>query len=380
MNKNVLSRWPTPTQQLLIRAAMLDGDEALRAWRQWQTRQDMASLDPGSAVVLAKLYRNLTRLGVPESRILRLRDMYRQTWAKNQEAKTGLILALDRLASAGVPVIVFKGMPLALLYYRDLGARSMSDIDLLVRAPDLARASRLLTDAGWQPPHVFPPVWLFPYLHALAYGHSTRVEIDLHWQAYTVDCPAVVERGLWSRAVTRTVDGVPLLAPDTTDLFVLTCFSGRKGDPQSVCRWVMDALVLVAAEESPIDWRVLGKRARATGLSVAVRECLIYLQREFDVALPGQVLAELIHTAPSAEERRRDRRLVRGMEAHQRGAMARVAEHWYRYSRVNRVIGRPSGVVGFLRYLLLFYQFHWGLARPWEVPLVAFRRRGQLRS
>jgi hypothetical protein len=60
--------------------------------------------------------------------------------------------ALSALASAGVPVIVLKGMALADLVFPDPGLRPMIDVDLLVPAADWERARAVLLDIGLRVP------------------------------------------------------------------------------------------------------------------------------------------------------------------------------------------------------------------------------------
>ena len=45
--------WPTSQQELLLRAALLPGKEAIDAWREWKSGVDVDQLDPGSLRLLA---------------------------------------------------------------------------------------------------------------------------------------------------------------------------------------------------------------------------------------------------------------------------------------------------------------------------------------
>jgi len=55
---------PSPVEQLLLRAALLDGEEAITAWQAWITAVDLSNVNPGSYRLLPLLYDNLNRLGV----------------------------------------------------------------------------------------------------------------------------------------------------------------------------------------------------------------------------------------------------------------------------------------------------------------------------
>src|SRR5439155_716431 len=57
---------------------------------------------------------------------------------------------LQGLREAGIRTMVLKGLPLALLYYRDRGARPMSDVDVLVPVHQTALAIDCLARMGWR--------------------------------------------------------------------------------------------------------------------------------------------------------------------------------------------------------------------------------------
>jgi len=67
-----------------------------------------------------------------------LTGAYRRSWYRNQFLFDAAAKLIDQLAAAGVPVLVIKGAALCTLHYRDIGARPMDDVDMLV-APEHAR-------------------------------------------------------------------------------------------------------------------------------------------------------------------------------------------------------------------------------------------------
>jgi hypothetical protein len=53
--------WPSPEQELLLKASLLKDEQALRAWSELKARIDPADLDPGSLRLLPLLWHNLGR-------------------------------------------------------------------------------------------------------------------------------------------------------------------------------------------------------------------------------------------------------------------------------------------------------------------------------
>ncbi len=58
--------YPTRQQELLLRAALLDGDSARESWKEWRSAIDIDLIDLGSQRLLPLLYRNLNRLEIED--------------------------------------------------------------------------------------------------------------------------------------------------------------------------------------------------------------------------------------------------------------------------------------------------------------------------
>ena len=52
---------PTKEQELLLKAALLKGEEAIKAWHEWKTCVDIEFIDHGSNRLLPLLYFNLVQ-------------------------------------------------------------------------------------------------------------------------------------------------------------------------------------------------------------------------------------------------------------------------------------------------------------------------------
>ncbi|CAG0927379.1 hypothetical protein TFLX_00419 [Thermoflexales bacterium] len=82
---------------------------------------------------------------------------------------------------AGLAVIVLKGAALACLIYPEPGLRPMSDLDLLVRTSDLARAINILTEQGFTVPAQARSIGAQRHLEAAALQiEGLPVHVELH--------------------------------------------------------------------------------------------------------------------------------------------------------------------------------------------------------
>ena len=119
-----------------MRASILDGDAARSAWREWRKTVDFDLIDQASYRMVPLLYRNLERLRVDDPFVGTLRGIYRRTWCESQLLFRRLAKVIEGLRAAGVESLVLKGAALASQAYDDAGARSMADVDVLVRRRD----------------------------------------------------------------------------------------------------------------------------------------------------------------------------------------------------------------------------------------------------
>ncbi|MBI3796006.1 MAG: nucleotidyltransferase family protein, partial [Deltaproteobacteria bacterium] len=176
-----------------LRAVLLEGEPAIHVWQQWQAAHDLNSLDIGSFFLLPQLYLKLNRLGVDGSAVAQLRGIYLYTHLKNQRVMRSVAEVLRLFETVGIPALVLKGVPLVLCHYRDLGARMMNDMDLLIRDCDLRTAAVVLQEAGWHLDKSLPSTGLVPFIHATSFSHPCWSALDLHWHPFTVDCPPEAE-------------------------------------------------------------------------------------------------------------------------------------------------------------------------------------------
>jgi len=312
-----------------LRATVFDGDEALRCWREWRSRHELAAAEGSTSFILPALYLNLSRLAPQDPDLPGLYAAHQSAYRRTRRALRTAEEVLRLLHGAGITATILKGVPLALFYYRDGGARLMQDFDVLIRPWEVPAATAALAAGGWAPRVHLPPEHLRPFSPACAYARSQRSDVDLHWRPFAIDCPPEVEERFHGRTLSRMALGVPVRVPDATDLLFFTCFHSRKRDTQAACRWVVDALTIMRRANPPIDWDTLLERACEAGFLLPVRETLTYLRREFDAPVPEELL------------RRADRVQTSALDS-------------LRYQRLSKP-----------RDLAELFQLHWGLYSGW---------------
>jgi hypothetical protein len=102
-----------------------------------------------------------------------------ETFALAQE------LVLDRLTSADIPAVPFKGVSAARRLDPGLGLRELNDIDVLVPATALPGAADALIGLGYAPPRDDVDAAGRPLLHLrLNHAAATLPPVELHWRVH----------------------------------------------------------------------------------------------------------------------------------------------------------------------------------------------------
>ncbi len=348
MNRSV--GWPRPEQELVLSAALAEGDEAIALWEEWSAAVTLDDVDPGSFRVLPLLYRTLANAGVEEERLAKLKGVYRQMWSRNQLLFHRAAHLLPRLAEAGVDTLLLKGAALVTLYYRDVGVRPMEDLDLLVPTADAPRAMQVLVANGWNPttprPESRVAVW-----HADSFSDPQGQNLDLHWNAFW---ELSNDSDLWAGAVPTTLNGVPTKALGHADQLLHVCVHGLHWSPTPPIRWVADATTVIRVAGSELDWDRLVRVAVANHVTLPAGATLGYLA-ERGAPVPPAVLADL--TAAKTTYAERKAFAVTGRRPNP-AKMLRVL--WDRHRRLRK----EGGTIGFVTYV----QRHAGLERRSQLP------------
>lgn len=301
--------WPTTDQELLLRAALLPGDDGRSAWQSWQDSTDIEALDSGSFRLLPLLYRNLLFLGVDDPLLPRIKGVYRHFWFRNQLLFHHMAKLLATFQQAGIPTLLLKGAAYSQLYYQDQAARPMGDLDLLIPPADTTKALTLLHSGNWQPIYFDSYTALSPGYLSYATSHGFRDpdgrELDLHWYLSPFCAAPECDQGLWERSEVLAFGGVDTRTLSAADHLLHVCVHGAAWDEIPPIRWVADALLLLNNAGDIIDWASLLAEAHNHRVTIPLRETCHYLRERFAAPIPDQFFAALkglsIHPAEEKE-------------------------------------------------------------------------------
>jgi hypothetical protein len=345
--------WPNPTQELLLTAALADGETARRAWAAWCSRERLETADLGSQRLAPLACYNLGRAGLADSAMTGLQAGFLRSRLANRLQFWRLSQVLEAMREAGIPVLLLKGSALALQVYPDPALRPMADLDIAAPHAQAREALAHLQAIGWSPAaESIPPGGIEPdQIKALTLIHPDGGQLDLHFSLY-LDCAAWASMApLWQHATTLRFEGRSVLTLSRTDHLLHALVHGAKANLVSPIRWVADAVWILRGEQA-IDWDRFIAQARSGRFSVIVSRSLAYLDGKFGVSIPADVIMALEQRASLAERleygaRRDSARAPRLAE--------RLANLWVRYRRRRPDAGPMALVVGLPRHLKTFW-------------------------
>jgi hypothetical protein len=318
---------PTETQEQLLRAALLDGDAALVAWRGWMSEPHPLEDENLAFQVLPLAYRNIHRLDPGAEGLDHAKGVYRYVWVKNQVLIRVGARAVESLHEAGIDVLVLKGAALTLLNYRDLGLRLMADIDLLVpRDSALSAISTMRGSLSPKQPALDSDERVLVE-HGSSWVDDGGNEVDLHWYSLWQSSP---DEDFWDAALPIEIDGVASLALAPSDQLLHVCAHGASWHSEPALRWVLDAVTVIRSGE--IDWKRLVSQARRRELTITLADALGYLRSGFGVEIPEEVLIELRDSPTSLTSR-----IARRGLTHRPTMVSVIGTHWDRYRRIKRL-------------------------------------------
>ena len=357
------------TGELLLKAVLLEGEEAVRAWTSWNADGRLEQLGNGAHGLLPAVYRNLA--GTDAADLERLRGAYRHSWYRGQIFLQEAGAAIGALAAAGVPTVVLNGAGLALSAFGDLGARPVDDSAILVAPGHVSRAHQVLEQNGWRGSRA-PSREMLAVSCGAAYESSSQQQLQLRWRAFPRS--RTNDDDLWAAAIALTLGDAQTRTPAPADQLLLALADAVAAPPVSAARSALDAAIVLRAFNGAGDWERLCASARRHRLAYTAADVLSYLGETLPVDVSPEAVARLQRAPTSRVERSVHGALLRPPPSIRRSAWV----SWDSYRGHAATLppgGRGVGIVAFVLR-------RWGVTRPRDLLrlvreyLAGVRRRG----
>lgn len=209
------------------------------------------------------LYLRLKRAGkidrIPLKIRSRLRKIYLYFAQISVRHQHWVVKALELLDSQNVPALVLNGIHLSENVYRNVAARQLSRVTLLVPKEGRKRVHRAIACAAGL---------------LKGTGLQFHAAVDLHWPGLDHNLPV---QEIWRRARSATISGCPVKVLCPEDLLLYLCLELALGHRFSFAgiRTLCDIQETLYRYSAELDWDVLAKSSRALKVTNAVGLCLM---------------------------------------------------------------------------------------------------------
>jgi Uncharacterised nucleotidyltransferase len=281
---------PNATQLALFQTVVASDADFAACWDRWTTQLSPPfSVDPISLQSLPLLYKRL-QPGHADLLSKLIQDSYRTTWLRNHLIFRALQTSLETLHQAGVRTLVLKGAALINAYYKDMGARTMGDFDILVPKSQFLIAAQSLEASGWTPLYSASDFDTH-FDHALTFADGRGNFLDLHVHVLHFTTRPDADDLFWANSVPVSLAGVETQALSAADQILNLAEHGMSWVPNPPLRWIPD-IAWVISRGNP-DWDRLLWMARHLHKSLVVSTALEYLNENHLAEAPEWVLAAL---------------------------------------------------------------------------------------
>jgi hypothetical protein len=283
-----------PGNILLLKAALLDGDPAVSAYRAWRSTFDLDSAASSQTALLPLLQDNLKRLGIEDPLADKFRGLRRYCWVRNLTALNfakQFFLALDK---KGVPFITLKGVALFADNFADRSLRPINDVDILVPESQLADAIDVLTAMNLRPSAFSRRDLILNRLGCRELVPSCNFvgpdgNIDLHWNALHLDRRPETDTQFWQDHRWSNLNGVPVRVLEPAHQLIYICaHAAHRNAGMAAELWPADAVLLIRDCKDLCVDRLIDE-ARRRRLSAIMAESLRFLALEFAISLEGAI-------------------------------------------------------------------------------------------
>jgi hypothetical protein len=287
---------PTADETDLLRACLWSGAPARDAWQRWQRvvgrpedaiRRDVSGIKSLLPLLNYSLRRSEAVLTPGLKAVLSSAAMAERM--RYETYATICTRACDALAT-DVAFLVLRGAALACSVYPEVALRHSHDIDVLIHASDIGRATAALRQAGFRD-GAFDTVTGTVQMVDVSGMPVTLHDRLLRYAYYTLPLDEMWRRARPIDCVGRTVG---TLGAD--DQLVHICGHAANSRSRDGLKWAVDAWFVLDRTDS-LDWERLLATVRAGRLALPLATLLHYLASELEARVPTTVLDHLSRAA-----------------------------------------------------------------------------------
>lgn len=278
------------SDQLSALTAPLDEEQ----WQALLAEADRQNITPYLYTLLVNL--NISHgIKIPQREILN--QLHLSNTVRNMLILHDAEIILKSLQKAGIPAAGLKGVYLLEHVYPDIAARSMNDIDLLVRKPDLPKCLEVMDELGYKTVTYFSLAdENIDTKHVPPMKKESGPLVELHWTLLEEDEPFTIDaEAIWQRTVPARIANADALALGVEDLILHLCLHLAYQHYLNLgLRGLMDIALVIHKFRPKIDWQKLVQISRSWGAERVAALTLKLVETQLNVPIPPDVFSALL--------------------------------------------------------------------------------------
>ena len=241
--------------------------------------------------ILPLLYYTLDKLGllngIPQTVLITLKNHYYSNLLRNLLFEKEIFIIIKRAGKEHVNIIPFKGFSLICAIYHNVGIRIISDVDILIRHPELQKLLNILTQLGYRrfsegEDNLSPEESLHMAIFSKMLTPDLSLIIEIHG-ALSYSRPNKIRiPHLWERACKENSSGQEMLRLSPEDEFLSLVLHLRRHLRHITLKFIIDIAELVDAYADKLDWPYIIKIAKDNHILTAVYFSL-YITEELTI-------------------------------------------------------------------------------------------------
>jgi hypothetical protein len=228
---------------------------------------------------------------IPPDLEISLSRNYHGSLLNSIKAWQEFLLLSDAFRGVNIAMVPLKGVAFLADVYRDHPARSMADIDILVKEEEFEVVRRLLLGLGYEPVNSGGNEAYWLHQHCELTFAKKRQEgcfaLDVHFRLDFKRPRTVQLPHLWERIKKVSIDerDIMLLSPED-QLFSLALHQRRFGGKIFCLKNILDLAMILKKYENTFDWNYVAFEARAGKMEAAIFFILMQAQLFFGTNVP----------------------------------------------------------------------------------------------
>lgn len=254
--------------------------------------------EQGVLPLLTKRLAALDEGVVPSEVRQKLRDAARAQTLFTLSLTAELFRVLDRFAALGIGVLLTKGPVLSARCYGDPGLRQYTDLDLVLRDADIARATEAMMGLHYEPKVPLKAIYAGKAPGEYVFHQSdTKLLVELHTErTFRYHPKPLSAEKLFERHARVRFDGHDVPTLSVEDELILICIHGAKHFWERLL-WIADVAALVTRQS--VDWDRAMLAVREVQAERMLHVGLLLAMNVTGARLPTKVIDELSPDAPA---------------------------------------------------------------------------------